>query len=76
MDPLAGRPAANSTPPTRICSALFPGAFQFNVVLPTLAPAASVMGFGFAVNVTDRSDNPICLYYLGCMDHSDTESLS
>jgi hypothetical protein len=50
--PLEGRAEANSTPDTWICSALYPGAFQLSVVVPTLPPAANTIGFGFAVNVT------------------------
>ena len=39
-------------PATQICKLLYPGAFQLRVVSPTIDPAASEIGFGFAVNVT------------------------
>lgn len=53
MEPLAGRPEANrSVPCTNICNPLSPGEFQLSVVTPTAVPAASVIGFGLAVNVT------------------------
>ena len=58
MDPLAGSPAANSTPATRICNVLFPGAFQLSVVVPTVAPMASVTGF--AVKVTWLLEATVC----------------
>jgi hypothetical protein len=51
-DPLPGSPASNNTPLTQICNPLYPGAFQFSVVLPTLAPAANVIGFGLAMKVS------------------------
>ena len=51
MDPLDPT-FANNDPFAKSCTELYPGAFQFNVVWPTVLPALTGTGLAFALKLT------------------------